>query len=474
MSDPNDNRLPEMKTVRLDAEGEVPSVRLASPGRQPTTDQGLWELIKWQSERRAFNRYKSFVDWVLCGAAAGEERAQVEARKVGPIEFRGVAAYGALKTLTELFLKAQDLRDANDAPSLDEYLVEIEANHAVLPYLKVIRERLRDHPLKNDLGGPVDNCYGPLLSRLKHPSFVELIWNYWHEEAMVTQTIKAIAVHFQNRQLPRGYAPLTTFQLDSLRPMGNLMWGWIQDEVNRLTVSRRAHEYHHQYGLSLAGRAVRGVRPAETRSRFLQAFHELLNKATVFYDQVDEMTRHADGFPVLNALRELHVILAEGAHNQFTDLTLTARGETLMEMWLLARPEMREFFGQRIMIPYPEPWMDRVDTMKSLQGWSETSVTQFHFLAAFGEQLLLSVRYGNWMNESDPVRAANWAVAWRPQVQNYIHAYHAVTGVNLAAREVRTAPVDTTLPSVHLARRIEARQRALTTPAHAPSYRATR
>ena len=51
----------------------------------------------------------------------------------------------------------------------------------------------------------------------------------------------------------------------------------------------------------------------------------------------------ADAFPVLNALREVHLLLAEGANNQYRDLPWTARGEMLMQQWLLARPEFREF-----------------------------------------------------------------------------------------------------------------------------------
>ena len=56
----------------------------------------------------------------------------------------------------------------------------------------------------------------------------------------------------------------------------------------------------------------------------------------------------ADPFPVLNALQEMHLLLAEGAHNQFGDLPWTARHEMLMQQWLLARPEFREFLPQRV------------------------------------------------------------------------------------------------------------------------------
>ena len=144
----------------------------------------------------------------------------------------------------------------------------------------------------------------------------------------------------------------------------------------------------------------------------------------------------ADGFPVLNALKEVHLILSQGAHNQFGDLPSTARIEMLMQQWLLARPEFREFLPTRIMVAYPEPWMDRVDAMKKLQGWTDTSVLHFRNLAMFGEQILLSIRYGNWSDVSDPVQAPTGRASGGREIQGYIHAYRAVTGVDLTARDV--------------------------------------
>ncbi|RYG31696.1 MAG: penicillin-binding protein 1C, partial [Chitinophagaceae bacterium] len=38
--------------------------------------------------------------------------------------------------------------------------------------------------------------------------FAELIWNYWHEEGMVSQTMNAIATRFQNRRTRPGFDPL--------------------------------------------------------------------------------------------------------------------------------------------------------------------------------------------------------------------------------------------------------------------------
>ena len=77
--------------------------------------------------------------------------------------------------------------------------------------------------------------------------------------------------------------------------------------------------------------------------------------------------------------------------------------------WLLARPEMRDFLGGRTMVPYEEPWMDRVDTMKTLQGWTDVTVTHFRDLGVYGEQILLSIRYGDWIDVNDEDAAKNWA-----------------------------------------------------------------
>ena len=127
---------------------------------------------------------------------------------------------------------------------------------------------------------------------------------------------------------------------------------------------RRVYEYDHEYGLRLYGKAVQNVDSVDSRSKFLEAFHNLLYRTAHFYKEDDDTTIIADGFEVLNALREVHLLLAHGAHNHFGDLPSTARQEMLIEQWLLARPEMREFLGGKIMVPYAEPWMDRVDTVK--------------------------------------------------------------------------------------------------------------
>ena len=101
--------------------------------------------------------------------------------------------------------------------------------------------------------------------------------------------------------------------------------------------------------------------------------------------------------------------------------------------------------------------MGAVDDMKRLQGWTDTTVTHFHELAVTGERILLSVRYGDWVNLNNTEdQAKNWARYWKPEVQRYIHDYQTVTGVDLGAAvtDTRRATERYLQPSVHLQRRL--------------------
>src|SRR5439155_3971322 len=182
-----------------------------------------------------------------------------------------------------------------------------------------------------------------------------------------------------------------------------------------------------------------------------------------FHKEDRDTTLFADGFPLLNALKEVHLILAEGAHNQFGDLTWTARGEMLIMQWMLARPEMREFLRGRYMVPYQETWMGAVDSMKRLQGWTDTSITHFHELAMTGERILLSIRYGDWTDiNSIEEQAKNWARNSKPEIQRYLHGYQAVTGIDLTAdtTEAQDGMGRLTQPSALLQRRLRMQRTA--------------
>jgi hypothetical protein len=424
--------------------------------RLPFTDVESYRLLKAATE--AFMM-------VNCGVSFDPDqflslRLSVEERE----ERLGLARGDTLRSLMRQYLV--DLPDLDDpakaAANGGKPFVE------TIPYLALVRRNVAEVPLTvsdADLAKS-ELCYEILREKLTNPCFLELIWSYWHEEGMLVQTLNAISMRFQNRRRPGDVDPLANLAIDPLRPLSNLLWGYIQDEQHRLTLARRVYEYDHEYGLTLYGRAVPRVRGADTRSRFLEAFHTLLHRTSIFYKEDDDTTMIADPFPVLNALRDVHLLLAEGAHNQWGDLPWTARHEMLMQQWLLARPEFRDFLPTRVMVAYPEPWMDRVDAMKRAQGWSETSVRYFRDLGVFGEQLLLSIRFGDWSNIFDREQAGNWARYWRQEAQWYVHAYHTVTGVDLSSdmQDVRRAelrPDRYMQPAFHLQRRLVQQHRRL-------------
>jgi hypothetical protein len=410
-----------------------------------------------------------------------------------PLPFPDIEAYRVLKAATEAFLMVscdvaldqnavfptirslsasdRDRLGLEPGSSLrqlwNRYLRTVDSD-GFIPYLYLVRQKLGDVALA-DGDTVAGKMAGELLSEIlkakfSNPCLLELIWSYWHEEGMLVQTMGALSMRFQNRRGPAEVDPLANIAIDPLRPLSNLLWGYIQDEQHRLSVARRAYEYDHEYGITLMGRAVPAVRGADTRSNFLAAFHNLLHRASIFYKEDDDTTMIADPFPVLNALRDVHLLLAEGAHNAYGDLPWTARHEMLMQQWILSRPEFREFLPARIMVVYPEPWMERVDAMKRLQGWTDTSVRFFHDLGVFGEQILLSIRFGNWSAVFDRQQAANWARFWRQEAQWYIHAYQTVTGVDLSAdmadvRQAEQAEQRATQPAFHLQRRLVQQQR---------------
>ncbi|MES1241876.1 MAG: hypothetical protein ABUT39_09680 [Acidobacteriota bacterium] len=480
--------------IPVTAVGPV-KVSLQRSTADPTDDQSLWVAIRDKTSVMSFSWYERFIDRVL--AQEKNVPPHLKERRDRSQLAYGVDAYQLLKAATETFLlfKCGVLRtpdqflptenrfarvrreeEARLGRSLTLAEVRGELTRYIgagnLPYIDRVLDSLDDPGAVDDDDAPLASVSPmaqivPALDREDVPSpfddtvldagpfyplMLELIWSYWHEEGMVVQAINAISLRFQNKRLPGGDNPLSSLELSPLRPLSNLLWGYIQDEPFRLTVARRAYEYSHQYGLALVGRAVPGMRPADHRSKFLEAFHSLLRQVAQFYKEDADTTVVANGFPLLNSLKEVHMLLAEGAHNQFGDLPWTARVEMLIQQWLLSRRELRDFLRGRPMVPYKEPWMGQVDTLRRMFGWGDTPVTHFRDLATFGEQLLLSVRYGDWINVDVEDAAKNWARYWKPEIQGYIHAYRAVTGVDLTLDDQRQ--VNAVLPSVLLQRRI--------------------
>ena len=455
--------------------------------RYRTETQPLHVAIRARTNAISFSQYLEFLNIISSTIADLGQEAQktitgalsstkltigtntVCEKTVEQFMFRNAYAYDFLKIATQIFLilnncqlqiKENDYDETSEESRLGRRVslsaIQRELENYLgprhrLPYFDTILENL-------SLSGYLNNIFSrenkPLRSRVECPCMIELIWSYWHEEGLLVQTLNAISMRYQNRKTSALRDPLAQFTLDPLRPMNNILWGYIQDEHNRLSLQRRAYEYDHEYGLSLIGKAVPELQSADSRSKFLEAFHLLLNTCMNFFKEENNKMVVPDPFPLLNALREVHLLLAEGAHNQFGELPWTARIEMLMQQWLLAQPQMREFLGRRPMMPYNEAWMPAVDSMKALQGWSDVSIMHFRDLGVFGEQIVLSIRYGNWNEVNDAEEARNWALYWRNEIQSYIHAYRAVTGVDLA-NPVTKGFIDFVKPSVHLSRRLE-------------------
>ena len=478
---------------------EVQQVTLRPNATPATNDIALWVSIWKGTESLKFENFNRFVSFLLCGegnidsflADESQRREILRLNRRRSLPFTDTDSYRFLKVASEAFVMSQcavlldqlnfnsrDLRELEkrlvlrNGPKSPEaiqafwlqYLREANGiDNQILPYFSIVLNKLSDQSIKRrDIGdmfiniiGNRDNpdrvaerCTGIISEKLTRPCFIELIWSYWMEEAMLVQSLNAISQRFQN--IKRNTKdPLANLAIAPLRLLNNLLWGYIQDEQHRLTVVRRNYEYDHQYGISLQGKAIPNFHSVDSRPKFLDAFHQLLHLTIAFYKQSDDTTVIEDGFPLVNALKEVHLILSEGAHNQYGDLPVTARIEMLMQQWILARPEFREFLPTKTMTAYPEPWMDRVAAMNQIQGWTDSNLINFLNLAIFGEQLLLSIRFGDWTNTNDRNRAANWANFWREQIQGYIHAYRAVTGVDLAAQPI-TGKIDSRPPSYHL------------------------
>ncbi|MBC7772443.1 MAG: hypothetical protein H7210_08110 [Pyrinomonadaceae bacterium] len=330
------------------------------------------------------------------------------------------------------------------------------------PYINLILRKLSGIPIRQETLGSGPDCYGVLDTKLKNPCLIELIWSYWMEQGMVVQSINALAMRFQNRRTA-DVDVLARFDVDPLRPLNNLLWGYIQDEHNRLTLVRRAYEYDHHYGLKLQGRAIPPLQPADSRPRFLESFHNLLRECSRYYKAITNTFIVPDTYPALNCLRELQIILTEGMHNQYGDLPSTSRAEILMQQWLMGRPEMLQFVGQRVMVPHPENWMGYVDTIRQVHGWGDTNVRHFRDLAVFGERILLAVRFGNWAVNYNDISAALFMSFFREDIQTYIHAYRAVTGVDLSMEDMQAHDprVFTTQPSELLMARLPSAKAAM-------------
>jgi hypothetical protein len=173
-----------------------------------------------------------------------------------------------------------------------------------------------------------------------------------------------------------------------------------------------------------------------------------------FFREVDDKTIRQNAAPVLNSLKELQFVLSQGESNQFGTVPLQARVEMLVIQELLGADEIQRFLGPPLMSRYPQPWMGSVDTLRRMLRWGDTSIVEFYNLALAGEEILFTVRFGNFdQTQTDRSQADVWARALRNQIEQYVHSYRAVTGVDVGAEVAAGHAVDATLPSVYLKHR---------------------
>ncbi len=471
------------------------AVTLERSATPATADQALWIAIRNRTDAIGFPRYSAFIHRLLCERAdpgvptcAEPEPASAGSFGVPSVDERidelmirpaiyGSDAYYLLKLATQAFLAfeggtainpprfggAGSVTAGEEARlgrpiTLLEAQAQLEAylttqigtvGGRALPYLKRVVDALIPANARAE-GSPF--CDGLLRHRLRCPAMLELIHSYWIEQGALMQTMNAVLLRFQNRR--RGERdPLVNLAVDPLQAMSNLLWGRVQDEPQLLSLRRRVHEYQYAYGLTLHGKAVGDLAPVESRTQFLPAFHRLLHKLAEFYAADAFTTVQADGFQVLQALKDLHVVISESANNQHFEVTRQARAETLVDQYLIARNEMRAFLRGRAMVPTAEAWIPQVQTMKQLQGWApHLAVSHFHTLAATGEQLLQAVRWGDWSVQNDATTAKNFARYWTAEARSYMHSYATVTGVDLSVpiTDTRRAEDRYAQPSLHM------------------------
>ena len=459
-------------TPRPFAAGDDVGVTLKRAAVPPTPDQALWVAIRKSTTAIGFDNYNRFLEAVICGQPGDGDRfprrrvrhkLRSVKRRTG-LPFPHVDRYRVLKAATEVFLMIHTGVDLDDFRGVDledesrrlnrtvdrgdletemqQYLEQVLSGEGdvldVLPYLGLIRRQLGDVAIVGvgeDDDEATEICSGLLAEKLEHPCFLELFDSYWRDEAGLVTGMNAIGWRFQNRT-PRGRGrdPLLGLDVDPLRPLNNLLWGWCRTSSTGSPPCAARTSTTTTTGWRCPpspGRRCAGPTPGRgSWRRSTTCWHG--PRCSSSYD--DDTTHIADGFPVLNALKETHLLLTEGAHNQYGDLPWTARHEMLMYEWILSRPEVNDFLPTRKMVAYAEPWIGPLEALNKLLGGPDVSVMHFRDLAVFGEQLLLSIRYGAWSRENDQALAANWVRYWRPELQGYIHAYRAVTGVDLTRR----------------------------------------
>ena len=273
----------------------------------------------------------------------------------------------------------------------------------------------------------------PARASSRTPACIELIWSYWHEEGMLVQTLNAISARFQNMRGPVGQRSAGQSRDRSAAAAEQPAVGLHPGRAAPADASSGAPtSTTTTTGCRFTARpcptTAHGRQPLEVPRGVPQPAAPVL----VFYKQDDDTTVIADGFPLLNALQgSAPAALAgraqpvrrpavDGAHRD-ADAAVAPGAAGVPRV-----PADARHGGLPGAVDGPRR-RDEEAAGLDRRHRACTSATS----ASFGEQLLLSIRYGAWSDAHDADQATNWARFWRPEIQGYIHAYRAVTGVDL-------------------------------------------
>lgn len=263
----------------------------------------------------------------------------------------------------------------------------------------------------------------------KNYQFIELIYCYWMIVGGLERGMNMVASRFINSG---NGSLLSRFDINTLNSVSTLLYGFIQDKKLSIDNQVKQNEIMHAYGLTLNPNGASSRYHPDSRIKFISSFHALLNKCSIIIKENDDLTRKPDAFKIYIHLKELNFILLDGFHNAYQEVNVNLRVEHIMQQYLLSRSEMREFLGGKQMLPYTARYIDRVDTLRNVQG-QDSCFQHFDNLAELGEILLLSIRYGNWNDNSiTEVNAMQWLEYFRTHIQKYMHSYRVVTGIDLS------------------------------------------
>lgn len=347
-------------------------------------------------------QYNDFIDATFTGSISDQDLLQVKEDLPGstfkrnqPL-FSSSNAYHILKYATEYYL----LRTAGTTR-----INMKDTTAGKTSYVKAFSaayDKLNSNPVEltgRNTKSPRDSLF-----------FIDLIWSYWMEEAMLMHAAYDLVSRFKN--IDKNSADQRQrMGADPLRPLSYIIWGYIQDEPHRLTVRRRAGEYAHEYGLGLRGKA-RATRGSGNSSPIFDVLNDLLTTAQNFMNPGKSST---DASPVLQKLRRLYQSLENTYVCTYESPAWIIRQEMLMAQYILSHPGTTRFLPQAA----------KTDKMNTIT---------YHDLAVHGERIMLSVKYRNWMDvKLTSADAAEWANDLADSISLYLKSYHEVSKTVMAA-----------------------------------------